>query len=339
MHTIDIHNHFVPPEVVTETRAGTGVDGLRIDRIDGQEWVVHRQGFRWPLHRTFFEVEERLRAMDGLGIDTAVTSLAPTLFLYGMDDTAALVDHCTRANDALATFSKESGGRIEALATLPMADPDAAVRELHRAVTGLGFSGAQIGPRVEDVPLDDPGVRPVLRAAAELGVPLVLHPYSPGLRAGLTDFYLTNLVGNPLETTVCASRLIFSGVLDEMDDLRLVLMHGGGYLPYQIGRLDHGHRVRPESKGCRMTPSAYLTRFWYDTLTHAPAPLEFLVRQVGAGRVVYGTDFPFDMGGGSLAEQVGEAGFDEGDLARVAGANAAALFGLDARTLEPAKEE
>jgi aminocarboxymuconate-semialdehyde decarboxylase len=168
----------------------------------------------------------------------------------------------------------------------------------------------------------------VLRAAARLGVPLILHPSYVGAKEGLADFYLTNLVGNPLATTVCAARLIFSGTLDEVTDLRLVLMHGGGYLPYQIGRLDHGYRVRPESRGCRAAPSEYLSRFWFDTVTHAAAPLRFLVGQVGAEHVVYGTDYPFDMAAGRLSDQAEGAGLDASSLAAVAGLSADALFGL-----------
>ena len=166
----------------------------------------------------------------------------------------------------------------------------------------------------------------MLAAAADLGVPLLLHPYYVGTSPGLVDFYLTNLIGNPLATTVCAARLIFSGTLDELGALRLVLTHGGGYLPYQIGRLDHGHRVRPEAKGCARPPSAYLPAFWFDTVTHAPGPLRFLADSVGTDHVVYGTDFPFDMAAGPLADQLAGTGLSDTGL--IAGGNANDLFGL-----------
>lgn len=327
MLRVDVHTHYVPAEVVGDARRGDGFDGLRIDRIDGQEWLVHRQGFRYPLHRSFYDVETRLAAMDEAGTDVAVLSIAPPMFMYWTDP-AGGADFCRRANDALAAFAAESGGRIAAVATLPMQDPEAAAGELRRGVRELGLRGAEIGPRVEDVPLDDAAVRPVLAAAAELGVPLILHPYYVGARPGLGDFYLTNLIGNPLETTICAARLIFSGALDEIGDARFVLMHGGGYLPYQVGRLDHGYRVRPESQGCRHRPSSYLSRFWYDTVTHATRPLRFLVDLVGADQVVFGTDFPFDMAAGPFEEQVDGAGLDERERTLVAGGNAAGLFGL-----------
>jgi aminocarboxymuconate-semialdehyde decarboxylase len=266
--------------------------------------------------------------MDERGIDHAVLSIAPTMFLYWLDP-AEGADLCRAVNDSLARFAAGLAERITAVATLPMQDPDAAVKELHRAVGELGLRGAEIGPNVEDTFLDHPTVRPVLHAAEALGVPLIVHPYSVGPRPGLEDFYLTNLIGNPLATTVCAARLILGGTLDELADLRLVLMHGGGYLPYQVGRLDHGHRVRPEAKACQRPPSAYLARFTYDTILHAPGPLRFLVDQVGADRVAYGTDFPFDMGAGPFEEQVADAGLDRRQRDAIAWGTAARLFHLD----------
>ena len=325
---MDIHNHFVPPELVADARRGQGYDGVRTERIDDEEWLIHRQGFRYPLHRAFYDVEARLAAMDEQHTDIAVMSIAPPLFMYWTDP-AGGVDFCRQANDALAEFARGTGGRVTAVATLPMQDPGAAVKELRRTVGELGLPGAEIGPRVEDLSLTDETVVPVLAAAEELGVPLILHPYNIAPRPGLPDFYLSNLVGNPLETTVCAARLIFSGTLDRLGDLALVLMHGGGYLPYQIGRLDHGNLVRPESRGCAGEPSGYLRRFHYDTITHAPRPLRFLVDTVGADRVVFGTDFPYDMAAGPFDDQVEGVGLTDAERAQVAGGNAAALFGID----------
>ena len=327
MLTVDVHTHFLPFDVLAAARHGQGFDGMTAERDAGQEWLVHRQGFRWPVPPVFYDLPARLKSMDQRGIDRAVLSAAPQLFMYWADASEA-AGFCRAVNDALAAFAAGSGGRITAVATLPMQDPGAAVAELRRTVTDLGMRGAEIGPDVAGTPLDDPGPRTVLAAAADLGVPLILHPYYVGARPGLADFYLTNLVGNPLATTVCAARLIFSGALDELGALRLVLTHGGGYLPYQIGRLDHGHQVRPEAKGCAHPPSAYLDRFWFDTVTHAPGPLRFLADSAGADHVVYGTDFPFDMAAGPLADQLAGTGLSPADAELIAGRNASALFGL-----------
>ena len=328
MLTIDVHTHFVPFDVIAAATRGAGFDGLRAERSGGTEWLVHRQGFRWPVPPVFYDPEARLASMDERGISHAVLSIAPQLFMYWVEPGEAAA-FCRAVNDDLAAFAAGSAGRISAVATLPLQDPAAAVAELRRAVTDLGMRGAEIGPGADGSPLDGPALRPVLATAADLRVPLIVHPYYVASSPGLEDFYLTNLIGNPLATTVCAARLIFSGVLDELAALRVVLMHGGGYLPYQIGRLDHGHRVRPEARGCAHPPSAYLDRFWFDTVTHAPRPLRFLADTVGAGHVVYGTDFPFDMAAGPLPDQLAGTGLSGEDAELIAGRNATALFGLE----------
>jgi aminocarboxymuconate-semialdehyde decarboxylase len=140
---------------------------------------------------------------------------------------------------------------------------------------------------------------------------------------------MTNLTGNPLETCVAASRLILSGFLDRHPSLRLVLVHGGGFLPYQIGRLDHGFRVRSETRAAiDAPPSSYLRRFWYDTITHASAPLGFLSGLVGFDRVMMGTDLPFDMADVRFADYLAQAGLDGRALDAITHTNATDLFGL-----------
>jgi aminocarboxymuconate-semialdehyde decarboxylase len=313
---IDVHTHFIPLGL-----AEHGYGGVRIEAGE----VIHRRGRHYPLHPSFHDIRARLRSMDDRRIDHAIISVAPTFYMY--EETGG-TSFSKEVNDALAEHVADSGGRLTAVATLPMREPEAAAAELERAVTELGMRGAQIGPEIEGEPLDLPKFRPVLATAERLGVPLMLHPYHTGSRYGLEEFYLTNLIGNPLATVTSAARLIFSGVLDELPSLRLVLTHGGGYLPYQIGRLDHGHLVRPEASGCKLAPSAYLDRFRYDTITHAPAPLRFLVDMVGAGRVLYGTDYPFDMAAGPLSDQLAGTALSPEAISRIAGRNALREFGI-----------
>lgn len=328
IRAIDVHSHYVPSELLHHARRGSAVDGVRTSAEDGTEWLVHRQGFRYPVPASFYDLEARLRTMDATDTAQAVISLAPTLYMYWVGPDEA-VDFCRRANESMARFAGESGGRLTAVATLPMQDPEAAVAELDRAVRQLGMGGAQVAPSIEGRPLDDPRLRPVLATAQELGVPLIMHssPFEPQPPL-LRDFYLKNLVGNPLATLTGVARLIFSGALDQLPDLKIVLVHGGGHVPYQIGRLDHGHVVRPEARACATRPSAYLRRFTYDTLTHSPTSLRFLVDLVGADRVVYGTDHAYDMGGGSLAEQTRGAGLNDDELEQIGWRTAAALFPL-----------
>jgi aminocarboxymuconate-semialdehyde decarboxylase len=327
MKTVDVHAHVIPPVLVEAMHDGQAPDGIRLERDGDRPWVVHRQGYRYPLLDEFHDVATRLSAMDEQGVDIALLSVAPPLFLYWIDPDEG-AEAARVVNDAVARMVAKAPNRFAGLATLPMQNPAAAANELRRCVREHGFRGAQVGPHAEGVPLDDETLRPVLAAAAELSVPLVIHPYYVGSSEGLDDFYLTNLQGNPWQTAVCASRLILSGTLDALPDLDLVLVHGGGHLPYQAGRLDHGHRVRPEARGCARPPSEYLRRFHYDTLTHSPAAAAWLIEQVGSDRVVLGTDTPFDMGGGSLQEQLAGVDLPAAALAAIAHTNAERIFGL-----------
>lgn len=333
MRVVDVHAHVIPPALVAMMRSGSAPDGITLDESGPVPWVVHRQGYRYPLLDAFHDVPARLAQMDGAGTDFAVLSIAPPLFLYWTEVEGA-ASAARTINDAIAAMVAAVPARFAGLATLPMQNPGAAVTELRRCVGELGMRGAQIGPHINDTPLDHDSLRPVLNTAQELGVPLVLHPYYVGSSPCLDDFYLTNLQGNPWQTALSASRLILSGTLDALPDLDLVLVHGGGHLPYQIGRLDHGYRVRPEAKLPAHQPSHYLRRFHYDTLTHSTSSTSWLIERVGADRVLFGTDVPFDMGGGSFSEQL--AGFNGSDdeVRAVASVNADRLFaltGVDAR--------
>jgi aminocarboxymuconate-semialdehyde decarboxylase len=323
--TIDVHAHVIPPVLVEAMRTGDAPDGIRLDSSGTAPWVEHRQGYRYPLLPAFHDVGERLEKMDATGVDHALLSVAPPLFLYWIDPAEA-VEAARLVNDGILDMARKAPERFSPVATLPLQDPDASVAEVRRCAS-LGFVAVEIGPHREGVPLDHDELIPVLRAAADASLPMILHPYYVGRAEGeLADFYLTNLQGNPWQTAVCASRLILSGTLDALPDLACVLVHGGGHLPYQIGRLDHGYRVRPEAARPTQAPSAYLRRFHYDTLTHSPAATGWLLDQVGADRVLFGTDTPFDMGGGPVREQLQGLRLPAEVLAAVAHENAEWLF-------------
>jgi aminocarboxymuconate-semialdehyde decarboxylase len=330
MPVIDVHAHLIPRDVVERALAGDGLDGLGASRDNGTMTIRHRQGYAYPYPDEFHDPVARLRRMDELGIDAAVVSISPTFYFYWVSPAEGIA-YARTTNETIARHVASAPDRLAGLATLPMQDPAAAADELERVVRELGLRGASVGPRVDDAYLDDPRYWPVLERAEALDVPLLLHPFYVGLRPGLPDYYLTNLIGNPLETTIGAARLILSGVLDRFPRLRLVLTHGGGFLPYQIGRLDHGHRVRPESKGSAHPPSAYLRRFVFDTVTHRPDVTAFLVSLVGADRVAFGTDLPFDMMAGPIWSQV-PATLSPADRAWIESGTARAWFGVFAPT-------
>ena len=174
--------------------------------------------------------------------------------------------------------------------------PDLECSELRRAVETLGLWGVEIGSSVGGAPLDAPELDVFWHACCDLGVPVFMHPHHElgGERA--VPYYLGNLFGNPSETGLIAARLIFAGVFERFPELMMILAHAGGTLPYIIGRLDHGYRVRPETKTIPKPPSEYLAQLYFDTITHDEEMLAYLVSRAGATRVVVGTDRPFDMG-------------------------------------------
>lgn len=323
--TIDVHMHVIPTLALEALRDGYFAEALGV--LVRDETVVHARGYQYPLRRAFHDLGSLNQSLAHRHIDRAILSPAPTLFGYDLPDRAGL-SWTQRTNDGLADMIASSEGRHQGLGVLPMQNPAAAAKEIGRLVSEEGLLGAIIGAHIEGKPLDDEGFDVVWRKAEEVGALLFIHPYYTGAKPVLEDFYLTNLVGNPFETCLAASRLILSGKLDQFPSLRLALAHGGGFLPYQIGRFDHGYAVREELRRAQQRPSAYLRRFAYDTLTFHPQATHFLVQLVGADRVAYGSDCPFDMAGAGLDEQVEGIDLHHDEQSYLKGRTAVEFFGF-----------
>src|SRR5262245_16226816 len=235
-------------------------------------------------------------------------------------------------NEALAAALREAPGAHRGLATVPLQDPATAAAELTHAVRALGLRGAMVDPNALGRPLGDGAFDPFWRAAPDLAAPVVLHPFLLEAVERFGRHYLHNLVGYPFETTLAAASLILGGTLDRFPGLSVVLVHGGGFLPYHIGRFDRAHETRPEARvdGAAM-PSGYLRRFHYDTLVQRPDALGYLVRTVGHDRVVLGSDHPFWMGDPDPCRVVRDARLATDAEAAILGGNAARLFRMDRR--------
>jgi aminocarboxymuconate-semialdehyde decarboxylase len=283
----DVHNHAVPREAVELLR---GADGYPI-RIEGDFMEADR--VRAELTPVFLDPSAKLEQLEQAGLEAAVVSGSPALFAYEADAGrgAAL---CRAVNAGLAHLCAFDRERLRWIAHVPLQAPDAAA-ELLAEAAGAGAVGAQIGTSVAGTPLADAGLDPFWTAAEEHDLPLMLHPAYNNPHPGLEGYHLQNAIGNLLETTIAAERLIVTGVLDRHPGLRLLLVHAGGYLPWQGGRLRHAAAVRAELSDSPPDPHAYFGRIAVDTITHDPAALRFLVERVGAGNVVMGTDLPFDM--------------------------------------------
>ncbi len=291
---IDFHSHVIPQPLIDAMTAEPDSFGTRIEVRDGKRYVV-RAINAFQLEPVFYDVDAKLDAMDRMGLDVAVLSAAPPAYCYWLP--AAQGARAARlVNDGIARMVEQRPDRLRGIATLPMQEPDAAITELERVAKEHRFKGVELGTSVEGLLLADAKFRPVLKRIEELGMFVFTHPYTCVAKGGIDSYYLINLVGFPLDTTLMVAHLMFGGALDELKTLRFVLSHGGGYVPYQIGRFAHGYEVRNETRALSPTPPfEHLKRFTFDALTHFPQSVRHLIDTVGAGRVVLGSDCPFDM--------------------------------------------
>ncbi len=275
----------------------------------------------------FGDVEGRLRLMDEAGVDIQVVSVTPGNFCYEAPAKAGAVIAAAQ-NDAIAKMVEVHPDRFVGCATVPLQDPEAAVGELNRCVQDLGFRGVEIGTNVAGRNLDSPELMPFYAEAERLGTPIIVHPINNAGADRMSRYYLGNIVGNPLETTLAIGSVVFGGVLEKFKRLTFCWSHGGGFWPYQVGRFDHGYEVRPEPKAnITKPPSGYASRMYYDTITHSEAALGYLVSAMGAGNVLYGTDFPWDMGDYDSIPIIKEMrGVNARDKLRILGETSAGLF-------------
>ena len=331
MTLVDVHLHFLSPRALDAARTSPARVGVRVlDDGERPRLVVGAEPPTRPLLEPLYTLPRHLAFLAAQGIEAAV--FGPLMDAAGYSLPPRQGAAWSRAqNEGLAASLAEVGGRHAGLATVPLQSPELAAEELRVAVTSLGLRGAMIDPNALGRPLADRSLDPFWKAAAELAAPVMLHPFLLEAVERFGRHYLHNLVGYPFETTLAAGSLILGGTLDRFPDLVVVLVHGGGFLPYHVGRFDRGHAVRPEVRadGAAL-PSSYLRRFHYDTLVQFPPALAYLVALVGADRVLLGSDHPFWLGDPEPARVVREAGLSAAAQAAILGDNAVRIFHLKA---------
>ncbi|HYC47357.1 MAG TPA: amidohydrolase family protein [Burkholderiales bacterium] len=292
---IDLHNHVIPPTIVDALTRDPARYGLAIEEKGGKRWF-NSHGRLAELQKAYYDADAKVAWLDENRLDVAVVSVGPPIYFYWLSAELGL-EAARLANDGIAQMVAKHPQRLRGMAHLPMQDPDAAVTELERVVKEYQFKAVEVGTSIEGKPLADPGFRKVLKTIEQLGCFVFTHPYQCLAQGGMDEYYLSNFIGFPLDTTMMVAHLMYSGALDELPKLKILLPHGGGYVPYQIGRFIHGFNVRPEPKmKTRTSPAELLRRFYFDTLTHDPQAVRHLINRVGADRVVIGSDHPFDMG-------------------------------------------
>jgi aminocarboxymuconate-semialdehyde decarboxylase len=296
--SIDVHAHCVPVGVIETLRAEGGRYGIEVSESGGRYTArIAGRVTAGPMIPPLFDLPKRLATMDATGVDVQLIASWIDLTAYALDP-AAGARYARMFNEALAETAAQAPGRLRPLATVPLQDPAGAAAELRHAVTSLGAVGAEIATTVDGVELDDPGLDPFWAAAEELRAVVLVHPYASLAGRNVSRYGLNNLIGNPAESTVAVGHLIFGGVLERHPGLRLVIVHGGGFAPYQVGRWDRGYSTGARGAGEHLTrpPSEELRSLYFDTVLHSAQSLRHLVDVVGADHVVLGSDYPFVMG-------------------------------------------
>ena len=327
--TVDIHCHVETPE------ASDLVKGMRpppqpqmMFTNDATREVNRLQ--EQNIRTAITSIEARLEHMDRTGIDIQAISTAPGQYYYWTEpelgrQTARLI------NENIARICADHPDRFVGLGTVPLQAPEFAVAELERAVKELGLRGVEICTNVNGDELSAPRFRPFFAKAEELGVLIFMHPagFTDGRR--LSDHYFINVIGNPLNSTVAVHHLIFDGVLEDYPRLKIVVAHGGGFLPAYSGRIDHAHGARVDCRRViKKKPTSYLRKLNFDTIVFTHHQLEYLASVWGSNHILLGTDYPYDMALPNAVRFVESAALGERDKSLVLGLNAARLLGIKA---------
>jgi aminocarboxymuconate-semialdehyde decarboxylase len=335
--TIDVHCHYLNTRVATKAAV---LEPARYDpsTIFASD-LTRATNARQMADRAaqLSDVARRLADMDRMGIDVQVVSPAPFQYYYFSDPGtgSALAREVNEGMQALVAGTPD---RFAALGTVPLQDCTLAMRELEYAMTRLGLRGVEIGTNVNGLNLTDPrlGLERFFALAEELEAVVFLHPVGFTQAERLTEHYFNNVIGNPLDTTVAASHLIFDGFMARFPRVKFLLAHGGGYLAHYWARMDHAWRVRPDCRASiDVAPTDFLRKMYFDTVVFDPGLLGRLVEQYGADHVLLGSDYPYDMGDEDPAGLIAAvAALSPAERSLILGGNAARLFGLPiARTL------
>lgn len=316
---IDMHNHAVPEPAVELLNADPVYElQIRDGKWRGGRHVDH------DFPPSFHDPQGKIEELERKGMDAAVVSVTPPLFYVDLD--VEPIERLARTvNEGLAEWQQAHPDRFRWMAHVPIAYPERAVAVLEDAAQA-GAVGVEVSTRVGGRRLDGPEFEPFWEAAERLRLPVMPHPFDNEPHRGLNDWYLQNVIGNMLETTVTIERLICAGVLDRHPDLKLVLVHAGGYFPWQAGRLKHARTVRPELAETPEDPWRYRGQIVVDTITHDREALAYLVERMGAENVVLGTDLPYDMATPEPMTALEEA-VDAATARRIAEENPAKLYG------------
>jgi len=324
--TIDIHAHAIVPDALAEMASSHPDHGPTLIEDEGRRYLRYPGRERLgPLPEAIFEPGIRLADMDRQRVDLQVIAIPPPNFHYHVPPDAG-ADFATIQNDALIDLSHKDPNRFHLFATLPLQDIDASLVEIDRVAGFARVRGVQVGSNINGTDMDDPSLEPVWAELERRDLPVWFHSDQRAIAGAerLNAYYLQNLIGIPMESTIAAAKLIFGGVLARHPELRVGFTHGGGFAPYQVGRWEHGWSVRPEPK-VNITvegPRHFFGTLYFDSLTHDAISLEMLGRRMGWNHVMLGSDYPFDMASTDPVAGVEAVDMSDADRALVLEGNA-----------------
>ncbi|GAA3774465.1 amidohydrolase family protein [Plantactinospora mayteni] len=328
--TVDVHTHLSVPAAGALAAPHLRPEYEPRIRYSSAETLAYNREYRASARQTgqFEDADVRLADMDRQGIDVQVLSVPPTEYFYWLDEDEALAA-CRLQHDRFAEVVAAHPTRFTAVANLPMRHPRLAVEVLREARRDHGFHGFELSADVVGLDLDDPRYDVVWEAAVELGMTAIMHPQGFTHGERFTDYYLVNVMCMPLASTLAVTRMILGGVWRRHPELAMVVVHGGGYLPFYSARTDHAYAVRPElRRHIDRPPSEYLRRLYFDTNVFDPAMVRQLVDRFGADHVLLGTDYPFDMGTVDPLGFLERVELTEHERRLVLGGNAVRLLGI-----------
>ena len=327
--TIDIHSHVAIPQAGAFVKPHLDMETIPLAHFANAETKALNQKQEEDIRARITGYDDRLADLDAMGIDLQLVMPPPNQCFYTVPLDIA-VAASRMVNDGLAEYVARKPDRFLALGTVPLSNGGEAAKELERCMNSRGMKGVEILTNVAGKELSDPDLAPFWQKAEALGALVVIHPNGFTDARRFTRFYFNNVIGNPLETTIALHYLIFDGVLERHPDLKILAVHGGGYLAAYSGRIDHVWGARSDARGSLpKPPTSYLKKIYFDTIVFTPHQLEYLVRVFGADHIVMGTDYPFDMGEYDPVGHIAEVkSFDSKTKAAVAGGNAKKLLGL-----------
>jgi aminocarboxymuconate-semialdehyde decarboxylase len=327
--TIDIHSHVAVPAAAAYVQPYLDASANPLAQFASAD--TRELGQRQDADRRsrMVELDERLADLDAMGIDLQLVMPPPPQCYYTVPVEVA-VKAAQMVNDGVAEYVARKPDRFVALGTVPMPDGEEAAKELERCIRQLGFKGVQILTNVAGKEISEPAYEPFWKKAEELGAIVLVHPNGFTDARRLSRFYFNNVIGNPLETTIALHYLIFDGVLERHANLKIIAVHGGGYLGGYHGRIDHVWGARSDARGeLPQPPTSYLRKLYFDTVVFTPEQLEALIKVFGADRILLGTDYPYDMAEyDPLGHLCSVNSLDDASRAAIAGGNAKRLLGL-----------